>query len=88
MDEPVPSLMAVLESTMPSACDVVPSSARALYRYNPLVAPIDGMRWCLFGTAPRDFEAQLAVSCLSALLLLVSGYLYFKRTETTFADLI
>jgi lipopolysaccharide transport system permease protein len=68
--------------------DVVPSSARALYRYNPLVAPIDGMRWCLFGTAPREFEVQLAVSCLSALLLLGSGYLYFKRTETTFADLI
>jgi lipopolysaccharide transport system permease protein len=68
--------------------DVVPSGVRALYSYNPLVAPIDGMRWCLFGTASRDFSTQLAVSCASALGLLISGYLYFKRTETTFADLI
>jgi lipopolysaccharide transport system permease protein len=68
--------------------DVVPASVRFVYSYNPLVAPIDGMRWCLFGTAPRDFGEHLALSCFTALILLVSGYLYFKRTEATFADLI
>jgi lipopolysaccharide transport system permease protein len=67
---------------------VVPASMRALYSYNPLVAPIDGMRWCLFGTAPPAFGAHLLISCSAALVLLVSGYLYFKRTEMTFADLI
>jgi lipopolysaccharide transport system permease protein len=80
--------LGLLVSPIGYGSDVVPASARAIYSYNPLVAPIDGMRWCLFGIAPKDFGGHLAISCSTALILLVSGYLYFKRTEATFADLI
>lgn len=66
----------------------VPASVQWIYRYNPMVAPIDGLRWCLFGAAPAHFEQGLVVSLAAGLLLLVSGYFYFKKTETTFADVI
>ncbi len=66
----------------------VPASQRAALSFNPMVAPIDGMRWSLFGTAPEDFGLHLSVSLAAGLLLLVSGYLYFKRVESSFADVI
>jgi lipopolysaccharide transport system permease protein len=55
--------------------DVVPASARVAYSYNPMVAPIDGMRWCLLGAAPRDFAAHLLVSAAAGVVLLITGYL-------------
>jgi lipopolysaccharide transport system permease protein len=67
---------------------VVPASARTLFSVNPMVAPIDGMRWCLFGVSTTDFALHLTVSLCVGLALLVSGYLYFKRAESSFADMI
>jgi lipopolysaccharide transport system permease protein len=67
---------------------VVPSSARALFSLNPMVAPIDGMRWCLFGISTNDFVQHVAVSVCMGIALLVSGYVYFKRAESSFADVI
>jgi lipopolysaccharide transport system permease protein len=70
------------------ASSVVPDAIRPLYRFNPLVAPIEGFRFCLFGTLPPDFRTSLMVSIGTGIVLLVSGYLYFKQTESTFADVI
>lgn len=67
---------------------VVPAWLQTVYRFNPLVAPIDGMRWCLFGIAPRSFQVSLTTSLVAGGALLVTGYLYFRKTETTFADII
>ena len=68
--------------------NMVPAWLAGVYRINPLVAPIDGLRWCLFGSAPLHFAESLSISMLTGVALLVSGYLYFRRTETTFADII
>lgn len=65
---------------------IVPPDLRDLYGVNPLVAAIDGVRWCLLPDAPAprplDLTLSLAVSCT----LVASGLWFFRRREGTFAD--
>jgi lipopolysaccharide transport system permease protein len=60
---------------------------RTVYGLNPMVGVVEGFRWALLGTdtAPGP---MIAVSAVTALLLLVTGTLYFRRMEKTFADVI
>jgi len=66
---------------------LVPAPWRTLYALNPMAGVIEGFRWALLGTdtAPGPL---VAVSAVAALILLVSGLFYFRRTEKTFADVI
>jgi lipopolysaccharide transport system permease protein len=59
---------------------------RALYGLNPLVGAVEGFRWALLGGEGPG--GALAVSALAAALLLVSGALYFRHMEQTFADVV
>jgi lipopolysaccharide transport system permease protein len=61
---------------------------RQLYSLNPMVGAIDGFRWCLLHGEPALDPMNLAISCTMALLLLVSGLWYFRKTERSFADVI
>lgn len=60
---------------------------RGLYGLNPMVGVVEGFRWALLGveTAPG---AMILVSSLAALLLLITGALYFRRMEKSFADVV
>ncbi len=60
---------------------------RTLYGLNPMVGVVEGFRWALLGakTAPG---VMVLVSALTALLILASGALYFRRMEKNFADII
>ncbi|MBI4687484.1 MAG: ABC transporter permease [Nitrospirae bacterium] len=60
---------------------------RTLYGINPMVGVVEGFRWALLGTdtAPGSI---IIVSTLVALVLLISGALYFRRMEKTFADVV
>ena len=60
---------------------------RTVYSLNPMVAVADGFRWALLGT-PAPSGASVAASCAVALLLVVSGALFFRRTEQSFADVV
>lgn len=60
---------------------------RYVYALNPMVGVIDGTRWALFGTG-EDVAGVLAVSTLSAVLVLVGGAFVFRRLERVFADVI
>ena len=48
---------------------------------------VEGFRWALLGTATPDW-GMVAVSSGVVALLLVSGLMYFRRMEQTFADVI
>jgi lipopolysaccharide transport system permease protein len=61
-------------------------TARTLYALNPMAGVIQGFRWALIGS-PMPAEL-IWPSIMVASLLLVSGILFFKRTEDTFADVI
>ena len=60
---------------------------RTVYGLNPMVGVVEGFRWALLGTntAPGPI---VVVSALAAVALLVSGALYFRRMERTFADVV
>jgi lipopolysaccharide transport system permease protein len=60
---------------------------RTLYGLNPMVGVVEGFRWALLGTktAPGPI---IAVSSIAALLILITGALYFRSMEKTFADIV
>lgn len=60
---------------------------RTIFAINPMVGAVEGFRWALFGHTPPPLAA-VTVSFASALLLLASGALYFRRMERTFADIV
>lgn len=65
----------------------IPDAVKLIYACNPLVAVVDGFRWCLLGGAPIHLQGFL-ISCSAALLLLAVGIIRFRRTERGFADII
>jgi lipopolysaccharide transport system permease protein len=61
--------------------------ARAVYAVNPLGSAIDGFRWALLGT-PAPPLTSIGVSALTSMAILIGGVYYFRRLETTIADVI
>jgi lipopolysaccharide transport system permease protein len=60
---------------------------RTLVALNPIVGVIDGFRWAILGTTDIHWPS-FALSSGLALIFLVIGVWYFRRTEKTFADVI
>lgn len=65
----------------------MPARWRLLYGLNPMAGVIEGFRWALLGTAGPDLRV-LAVSTAVVLALLLSGIVYFHKTEDTLVDVI
>jgi lipopolysaccharide transport system permease protein len=65
----------------------VPEKWRALYALNPMVGVVEGFRWSLLGSEAPDFWTLGASSSIS-LIILLSGIIWFRRVETTFADVL
>jgi lipopolysaccharide transport system permease protein len=59
---------------------------RTLLGLNPMSGVVEGFRWALLGTEPSP--GLIGVSIGAALVLLLSGLVYFGRMERTFADVI
>lgn len=59
-----------------------------LYALNPMVAVIDGFRWCLLRGEPGLDPVALLVSAVAIGASLVIGIRHFRNTERTFADVI
>ena len=64
---------------------VVPQKWRLLYSLNPMVAVIDGFRWCLLGEQ-KLYLPGFVVSSAVIVLFCVLGIYYFRKTEKSFAD--
>lgn len=60
---------------------------RTLYGLNPMVGVVEGFRWALLGTTLAP-GAEVLMSSVTAVLILVGGACYFRRMERTFADII
>jgi lipopolysaccharide transport system permease protein len=66
---------------------MVRGGLRTVYALNPMVGVLEGFRWALLD-GPRPAASMLLASTAVMLVLLVSGLLYFQRTERRFADVI
>jgi lipopolysaccharide transport system permease protein len=65
----------------------VPEKWRVLYGLNPMAGVVDGFRWALLGTRSSSGPMML-ISIAAVLVLLVSGLIYFRRMEHSFADMV
>ena len=67
---------------------VVPEQWRLLYSLNPMVGVIDGFRWAILGTQYNLYLPGFILSLMIVLFFLITGILYFRKMERTFADVI
>jgi lipopolysaccharide transport system permease protein len=67
--------------------NLIPARWHCLYGLNPMAGVVEGFRWALLGTGEAP-SGMLAVSALIALVLFVSGILWFRHRERTFVDVI
>jgi lipopolysaccharide transport system permease protein len=67
---------------------VIPEQWRLLYSINPMVGVIDGFRWAVLGNQTTMDLTTYALSAGIIFLTLISGIVFFRKTEKTFADII
>jgi len=70
---------------------LVPERFRCLLALNPMTGVVEGFRGALLGRHLGDAQAPgplFAVSVALALLVLTTGFAFFRRTERGFADMI
>jgi lipopolysaccharide transport system permease protein len=65
----------------------LPEPFNQLYALNPMAGVVEGFRWALAGADTQPGLMVLA-SALISILLLISGLIYFRRMEFTFADIV
>ena len=67
--------------------NLLPEKYQYLYALNPLVVVIDTSRWAFAGgIAPQGW--MVAVSFTVAIFFCVTGFWFFRRLESTFADVV
>lgn len=66
---------------------LVPEKWRMLYGLNPMTSVVDGFRWVLLGTAAPPLGPMIA-SGLAVVVIVCGGVMYFRRVESTFADVL
>jgi len=67
---------------------IVPEQWRLWYSLNPMVGVIDGFRWAILGADSQIYWQGFSLSITLVVLIFVSGIVFFRRTEKTFADVI
>jgi lipopolysaccharide transport system permease protein len=67
---------------------IVPERYRLLYALNPMVGVIDGFRWCVLGGVQNISWPEFALALVDVIVLVASGFWYFRKAERTFADII
>jgi homopolymeric O-antigen transport system permease protein len=77
----------MLASPVAYPVSIIPAGWQHLYALNPMVAVIEGFRWCLLSTPAPSLE-MVALGALTIVVLLTSGIVYFVSTARTFADII
>jgi lipopolysaccharide transport system permease protein len=85
----VPFLLQLLlfASPLGYSAEEIRGAARIAYAINPVTGIAEGFRWTVLGL-PQPALAFLIVPTLGTAVLLVSGLVYFRRTERTFADIV
>jgi len=67
---------------------IIPENLRAIYSaLNPMTGVVEGFRWALLGTTSMDINLVLFSAAVVGVIL-ISGILYFRRMEDSFADII
>lgn len=66
---------------------IVPEQWRFLYSLNPMVGVIDGFRMSIIGET-KLYIPGMVCSLVIVAVIFITGLIYFRKTERTFADVI
>ncbi len=80
--------LGVYVSPVGYSSQVLPEKWRLVYSLNPMVGVIDGFRWAILGGDFSMYWPGLVISSVMSVTLVATGIWYFRRTESTFADVI
>ena len=69
-----------------SATEVPTGIWRVIYGLNPMAGVIQGFRWALVGGERPDVLIFLSIGIVC--ILLITGLIYFRKTEAYFADIV
>jgi lipopolysaccharide transport system permease protein len=67
------------------SASAVSTKWQVLYALNPLTSVVEGFRWSLLGISSLPWQVN-AVSAGVGVILLITGLVYFRNMERTFAD--
>jgi lipopolysaccharide transport system permease protein len=67
---------------------LLPDKWHLIYALNPMTGVVEGFRWALLGTSQSSPGPMLVVSAVISVLLLLTGLVFFHRTERLFADMV
>jgi len=68
--------------------EAIPQEARPFIALNPLTGVVEGFRWSLTGGATARPDLTVLASAVATVVILVTGLVYFRRVERSFADVI
>jgi lipopolysaccharide transport system permease protein len=71
--------------------DLIPVRFQALLGLNPMTLVVEGFRWSLFGAESSASQTPAWIYAISLIVLavvLITGLMFFRRTERTFADIV
>lgn len=80
--------MGFLLSPVGFPTDSVPDGSQFWYNLNPMVGVIDGFRWCILGAEYEPYWPGFGAAIGLVIVLLISGAMFFRNSEKTFADVI
>jgi lipopolysaccharide transport system permease protein len=66
---------------------ILPEAIQLFYGLNPMAGVVQGFRWAVVGVGQPSTSALMG-SIGVAVFLLISGAIYFRRMERTFADVV
>jgi lipopolysaccharide transport system permease protein len=66
---------------------IVPPKWRMWYGLNPMAGVVEGFRYTVLGKAGRP-GPMILVSAAAVLVMLIGGVFYFRKMESTFADIV
>ena len=69
------------------SASVISDKWQLVYSLNPMAGVVNGFRWALLGSGSGP-DLALWISVIISLVILVSGLIYFRNMERTFADMI
>jgi lipopolysaccharide transport system permease protein len=67
---------------------IVPEQWRLLYSINPMVSVIDGFRWAILGGNSQLYWPGFLLSLALVMVIFITGIVYFRKMERSFADVI
>jgi lipopolysaccharide transport system permease protein len=83
----LPLFLQIMTYATPIAypASLVPQRWQQLYFLNPITPLVEGFRWSVLGTGSVPWSFLL-LSTVVSLLVLISGLVYFQKSEGLFAD--